>query len=174
LNARLTVLLPTLLLVSCVHKYAVPAATQSQVCLPAAATVYIITPEDGRDDRPRTYEGSGDWTRSAVAKALRDRGMRVLPGGTTVELSEAIAAAGAANADFLVYPKIVHWSDRVTEWSGIPDRITLNMRIYEVATGKVVNRQEIEASSRWATFGGDHPQDLLPELMRRWAETLTE
>ena len=100
--------------------------------------------------------------------------MRVVLGGTVGEIPEAVAAAAAAGADFVVYPRIVHWSDRATEWSGVPDRITLNLRIYEVATGTLLNRQEIRASSRWATFGGDHPQELLPELTRRWAETLVE
>lgn len=88
--------------------------------------------------------------------------MRVILGGTEVEPSEAVSVAGAADADFLVYPQIVHWSDRATEWSGIPDRITLDLTIYDIATGDVLNRQEIRASSRWATFGGDHPQELLP------------
>ena len=167
-------LLPTLLLVSCVHKYAVPATPNSQALLPASATIYVVEPRDGRDDRPRTYGGSGGWTQSAVANALRDRGMRIILGGTVSKISQAVAAAGVAGADFLVYPEIVHWSDRVTEWSGIPDRITLNVEIYEIATGTVLNRQEIKASSRWATFGGDHPHELLPELTRRWAGTLTK
>ena len=174
MNARLCVLLPTFLLISCVHKYAVPAPTHSQGTLRAAATIYVTTPQDGRDDRPRTYEGSGDWTSSAIANALRDRGMRVILGETGVESSQAVSAAGAADAGFLVYPQIVHWLDRATEWSGIPDRITLDLTIYDIATGDVLNRQEIRASSRWATFGGDHPQELLPELTRRWAETLLE
>jgi len=100
--------------------------------------------------------------------------MRVVLGGTATNPSEVTSLAAAADAEFFVYPQIVHWSDRATEWSGIPDRITLNMTIYDVTTGTVLNRQEIKASSRWATFGGDHPQELLPELMRRWAETVTE
>jgi hypothetical protein len=168
------VLLSTLLLVSCAHKYAVPPQANLQAHLSAADTVYVATPRNGQDDRPRVYEGSGAWTRDAVANALRDRGLQVIPGEPVVEPSEAIAAASSAGADFLVYTRIAHWSDRATEWSGIPDRITLNVSIYEVATGAVLNEQEIRASSRWATFGGDHPQELLPELMRRWAETVAQ
>lgn len=161
-------------LISCVHKYAVPTAPRSHGVLPAASTVYVATPSDGRDDRPRTYEGSGSWTRSAIADALRERGMRIVPEGDVVEVPEAVIAAGKAGADFLVYTRIVHWSDRATEWSGIPDRITLGVEVYEVSTSTMLNRQEIRASSRWATFGGDHPQELLPELTDRWAETLIE
>ena len=136
--------------------------------------MYVTTPPDGRDDRRRTYAGSGGWTASAIAGALRDRGATVILGDTAASLPEAVQAAGVANADYVVYSRITHWSDRATEWSGIPDRITLNMSVHEVATDAVLNRQEIRASSRWATFGGDHPQDLLPELSRRWAETVLE
>jgi hypothetical protein len=174
LNTRLSVILSTLLLVSCVHKYAVPPEADSRGHLSTTATVYVATPRDGQDDRPRVYEGSGAWARSAVANALRVRGVQVIPGESVVGHSKAIEAASSAGADFLVYPQIVHWSDRATEWSGIPDRITLNMSIYDVGTGTVLSRQEIKASSRWATFGGDHPQDLLPELTRRWAETVRQ
>jgi hypothetical protein len=174
MNVRLSVLLCILLLTSCVHKYAVPAPIDSQIRLSVAAAIYVVTPQDGSDHRPRTYEGSGGWTSDAVARALRARGMTVIPGGTEAELSKVVASAGAAGADFIVIPQIEHWSDRATEWSGIPDRITLLVTVYDVATGAVLNRQEIKASSRWATFGGDHPQELLPELTRRWAETLTE
>ena len=101
-------------LISCVHKYAVPTAPRSHGVLPAASTVYVATPSDGRDDRPRTYEGSGSWTRSAIADALRERGMRIVPEGDVVEVPEAVIAAGKAGADFLVYTRIVHWSDRAT------------------------------------------------------------
>jgi hypothetical protein len=174
MNAKLPAILSVLLLTSCVHKYAVPGPTHDQGHLRVAATIFVVTPRDGRDDRPKTYEGSGVWTSSALADALRARGMQVVMGGTETALPKAIEAAAAAGADFIVYPQISHWSDRATEWSGIPDRITLLITVYDVATSAVLDRQEIRASSRWATFGGDHPQELLPELTRRWAETATE
>lgn len=174
MNTRLSVLLSALLLVSCVHKYAVPLEADSPAYLAAAATVYVTTPPDGRDDNGRTYKNSGDWTRSAFADGLSDRGVQVIPGGSATNPAEAIAAAKSAGADFLVLPHIVHWSDRVTEWSGIPDRITIEINIYEVTTGAKLNERKIRASSRWATFGGDHPQELLPELARRWAEAVMQ
>ena len=172
--ARVPVLVIALLSVACVHKYAVHGGSQQQRQLPAAATVYVPTPPDGRDDRQRTYEGSGDWTASAIVDALRDRGAKVILGDLAVNPADAIAAAGVADADFVAYSRITHWSDRATEWSGIPDRITLQVSVHDVATDTMLDRQEIRASSRWATFGGDHPQELLPELTRRWAETVIE
>ncbi len=171
---RLILLLIPLILISCVHKYAVPEQIQSQSHLPAASAVYVATPADGADDRPRTYKGSGGWTSEAIATALRERAMHVTRGTVHPKAADAVAAAAAAGASFLVYTEIAHWSDRVTEWSGIPDRITLNVSTYEVASGTLLSRQEIKASSRWATLGGDHPLDLLPGLARRWAESVVK
>jgi hypothetical protein len=100
--------------------------------------------------------------------------MQVTEGGPADGSSELIARAAQVGAGFAVDCQIVHWSDRVTEWSGIPDRITLDLSVYDVATGAALNRQQVRASSRWATLGGDHPQDLLPELTRRWAESVSD
>ena len=166
--------LPLLLMASCVHKYAVPPLPEADALLPAESSVYVTTPRDGQDDRPRTYVGSGEWTRSAITAALRGRGMQVTEGGPADGSSELIARAAQVGAGFAVDCQIVHWSDRVTEWSGIPDRITLDLSVYDVATGAALNRQQVRASSRWATLGGDHPQDLLPELTRRWAESVSD
>lgn len=95
----------------------------------------------------------------------------MIVGSPFIARPEALEAAREAGASFLVECHIAHWSDRLTELSGIPDRITLLVSVHDVATGAVLDEQEIRASSRWATFGGDHPQDLLPELTRRWVET---
>jgi len=163
--------LPVLL--GCVHKYSLPQASQPEERLRPGTSAYLVLPADGQDDRPRTYANSGTWTQTALAEALEARGVRVIVGGAEQDTSTAITKANDEAADVLVYPRIVHWSDRMTEWSGIPDRITLRIDVYEVPTGNLINRQEIKASSRWATFGGDHPQEFLPELTRLWAATLT-
>jgi len=169
---RRSVVFIALLLAGCVHKYAVPETGDRYSRIPSSARVYVAEPMDGQDDRPRAYEKSGRWTRSAVVQALRGQGVQLISGEVAASQDEAMELARAAGAGFLVYPEIRHWSDRATEWSGVPDRITLDIRIYDVSTGSVINRQKIRASSRWATFGGDHPQELLPELTRRWAESV--
>lgn len=69
-------------------------------------------------------------------------------------------------------PVILNWEDRATEWSGIPDKITLKLAVYEVQSGKLITSTVTSASSKWATFGGDHPQDLLPEPMKRFVTPL--
>jgi hypothetical protein len=174
MQARQALLLLVLLLIGCVHKYAVPGVVQSEARISSGAIVYVALAADGRDDSQQTYEGSGRSTQEAIANALTARGMNAILGESAADVYESIAAARAAGAGFLVYPEIVHWSDRATEWSRIPDRLRLSLVVHDVVAGEVRNQQELEASSRWLTLGGDHPQELLPGLTELWAESVTE
>ena len=61
---------------------------------------------------------------------------------------------------------------RATEWSGIPDKIEVKIIVYDGGTGKEVGSTLISGRSKWATFGGDHPQDLLPEPLNSYVESL--
>jgi hypothetical protein len=38
--------------------------------------------------------------------------------------------AASVNFDYFVIPEILHWEDRATEWSGIPDKIEVKISIY--------------------------------------------
>ncbi len=162
------------LLSGCVHKYAVPVPQSGANLIPKNSIVYVATPPNGRDDRPRTYEYSGGWTSSAMVQALSNRGIRAVVGAPAKSPSGALGAARVAKAQYMVFPGIVHWSDRATEWSGMPDRITLRVILTEVRSGEVLDNREIRASSRWATFGGDHPQELLPILSEQWAASICQ
>src|SRR3546814_3053484 len=76
---------------------------------------------------------------------------------------EGATGAGALGreADYLVYLKIHHWEERATEWSGKPDQIEVEIRLFDGRKGTLLASQIVKASSSWATLGGDHPQDLL-------------
>jgi hypothetical protein len=40
------------------------------------------------------------------------------------------------------------------------------------ASGKEIASVVLSGKSRWATFGGDHPEDLLPEPVGQYVATL--
>ena len=73
---------------------------------------------------------------------------------------------------YLVYPTILHWEDRATEWSAIPDRVEVKIDIIESTTAKLLDSVVIKGKSGLATFGGDHPQDLLPKPVGEFVSTL--
>ncbi|MGE0284337.1 MAG: DUF4823 domain-containing protein, partial [Rhizobiaceae bacterium] len=90
---------------------------------------------------------------------------KIETGKSPETFDSALAAARSKGATYIFQPLILNWEDRATEWSGIPDRITIKMVVYDVSSGKEIASSVARASSKWATFGGDHPQDLLPKVM---------
>ena len=74
--------------------------------------------------------------------------------------------------EYYVELDILHWDDRATEWSGKPDKIEIKISVYNARLGTELASSVQSASRKWATFGGDHPQDLLPEPLIRYYESL--
>ncbi|WP_205904078.1 DUF4823 domain-containing protein, partial [Pseudomonas viridiflava] len=82
--------------------------------------IYISTPADGKYG-DHVYRGSGRNTSSIISSAVskRSRWMRV--GAVADNFQDALAQAQSMGQDVLIYPTILHWEDRATEWSMIPD-----------------------------------------------------
>jgi hypothetical protein len=80
--------------------------------------------------------------------------------------------AKQANYKYLVYPTILEWEDRATEWSMLPDRASINVDIVDVTDGRTIESVVINDKSGIATLGGDHPQDLLPIPVEEFVSTL--
>jgi Domain of unknown function (DUF4823) len=157
----------------CVHTYRVePAgAARASVTLPLDAPIYVSIPEDGRYSA-RRYAGSGEMTTQEVVAALSLYTSRVSSARATEPLEESLSAAREESALYLLRPTILHWEDRATEWTGVPDRMSVRLDLVDVATSETVDSKIISGKSRWATFGGDHPQDLLPESLAQYASGL--
>ncbi|ELW8199044.1 DUF4823 domain-containing protein, partial [Yersinia enterocolitica] len=66
----------------------------------------------------------------------------------------------------------LHWEDRATEWSGKPDIIAIKITVYNAASDNIISSTIINGKSKWATFGGDHPQDLLAKPVSEYISSL--
>ena len=97
---------------------------------------------------------------------MRSAFLRVGPRAEQVgrcDLADCLERAAAGGYGYYVEPQILHWEDRATEWSGISDKVEVRLSVYDAATRELIASQVIAGSSSFWTFGGDHPQDLLPE-----------
>lgn len=131
----------------------------------------VISPEGGSYGS-RFYQSSGKMTADAVAESFSKYAARVdISEGHKGEVDPRELGRDGGY-DYVVVPKITRWEDRATEWSGKPDRITILISVYDVAGGSTVNSAVLHGKSKWATFGGDHPQDLLPKLLGEYAKSL--
>ncbi|WP_174436430.1 DUF4823 domain-containing protein [Azospirillum brasilense] len=167
----LAVALAGVALAGCADTHAVRSIAQPQQKLVTSNSVYVSVPDDGQYGKT-TYNGSGKAAANIVAAAFRRRMPMVEVATQRQAIPQAVAAAKAAGATHLVAPEILHWEDRATEWSGKPDRAELDIQIIDVSSGATIAHGVISGKSGLGTFGGDHPQDLLPQPVEEYVEAL--
>ncbi len=162
-----------LITVGCVHTYQVESDGPAgrTLGLSREASFYVGLPENGRFGSKR-YPESGRMTAEAIATALLEQIRIVQIANLVASLNENLQAAREASASHLVHSTIYHWEERATEWSGIPDRISIQLQLIETENGEILDSAVISGTSRWATFGGDHPQELLPKPLRDYVLSL--
>lgn len=158
-------------LAGCGSKSIVRSESQAAPTLDANSGAYVSLPEDGYSGG-KLYAGSGKMTALSLAAALGARVARVEHAESQANLDASSTTARGANCRYLFIPSIVAWEDRATEWSGRPDRLEILLKVYDLAgTGRerLIDTATLKGSSTFFTFGGDHPQDMLPGLFTNYA-----
>jgi hypothetical protein len=103
-------------------------------------------------------------------RAAFQKEVRAVFGGRLAEtLDEGKANAAKANAHYLVYPTIMRWEDRSTEFSGRRDKVEIRLELWNVPEDRLMDIRLIQGTSKWMTDGGDKPQDLLAEPFAKYA-----
>lgn len=148
--------------------------TQEVLMVPSAKlargkSIIIATPSNGQYGNT-VYSASGAMTALATKAAFARFSNEVTISPACRDIP-CLKSGSAAPFDYYVLPEILHWEDRATEWSGIPDRIEIKLGIYDVK-GKELATTLIYGKSKWLTFGGDHPQDLLQEPLNSYIDSL--
>lgn len=131
----------------------------------------VSLPQDGNYG-DTNYVGSGKMTVAATQTAFAPYFGEVEALNTSRLMEEEVEMARSGGYRFLIRPVILHWEDRATAWSGKSDKLTVKITLYDPATGKAVDSVLIEGKSKWATFGGDHPQDMLKRPLTQYAASL--
>lgn len=134
-------------------------------------SAYVGLPQDGRLGHT-SYPGSGALTAQAVAVAFSPYFGKVTVGMKYEDFSIAQQTAKAGGYAYLLYPDILHWEDRATEWSGRPDQASVKVSVIDANTGKILDSAVVSGKSGLATFGGDRPEHLLPKPLADYAATL--
>ncbi|OAT77623.1 DUF4823 domain-containing protein [Mangrovibacter phragmitis] len=156
--------------VGCSAKYNVNNIEEKTELLMKDTPVSISVPANGMYGN-QTYTGSGKATAMAIREAFSHYTDNVNIFYDCGDLS-CLNANHKIDHGYYVVPQILHWEDRATEWSGLPDRITIKIVIYSAESNRRVAATMISGKSKWATFGGDHPQDLLAEPVNSYVAGL--
>ncbi|ELX8651251.1 DUF4823 domain-containing protein [Vibrio vulnificus] len=145
--------------------------TDSNVQLNASNAVYIALSQDGRYGS-HYYPGSGQMVSQIIKGELVATLNNVVIAKKPEDYNTALNFASSRKFDYLVYPTILHWEDRATEWSAKSDKVKVKMVVVDVKSGSVVKSGIIEGKSGLATLGGDKPQDLLPEPTKEFLSSM--
>jgi hypothetical protein len=153
---------------ACTSTYTRQTVTTAQVKLASSGSVLVGVPQDGSYGAT-SYPGSGTATAEAVRAAFSRYSNNVQLANGCGQVSCLVTSATPYT--YYVLPQILRWEDRATEWSGKKDKIEIKITVYG-QSGKTIASQIIDGKSKWATFGGDHPQDLLPKAVNGYVQSL--
>jgi hypothetical protein len=161
---------PLVLICGCVATYKRDVVTQPSVKLVRGAAVLISTPKNGSYYN-KEYHASGQQTAEVIHTAFASFSDRVVVSSRCADLP-CLKSESSGDYQYLVVPEILHWEDRNTEWSSIPDRIVVKLVVIDEKNGAELAATVISGKSKWTTFGGDHPQDLLPAPIKQYVAEL--
>lgn len=164
-------LLSTIFIVSCADSHQILRASNTSVNLNPQASAYISLSHDGRYGNT-SYSGSAATVSQIILLALSKHLTEIDTAHEYESFKEALNTAKRRKVTYLIFPSILEWEDRATEWSGIPDRATVKLAIIQTSSGKTIDSVIIKGVSGLSTFGGDHPQDLLKKPLTDYVKTL--
>ncbi len=170
MKSKMLFLLIVILATGCASSYKYNELKPVATKLDGTQGVLISTPQDGWYGNNQ-YRNSGKMTVNALQSAFSKYASRV----DVVDFchgDDCLSGIDTEKYGYYVKPEILHWEERATEWSGKPDRIEIQLVIFDAATKKEIANSSYTGKSKWATFGGDHPQDLLPEPTNQYVTSL--
>lgn len=161
MSTKLLYFLLGVFIMGCASTYKYNEISPTETKLDRAKGVFISTPEDGWYEN-KQYRNSGRMTANAVRSAFSKYASRAEV-TSDCHGDDCFSRIDTNKYGYYVQPEILHWEERATEWSGLPDQIEIQIVIYDTATKSEIFNASYKGKSKWMTFGGDHPQDLLPE-----------
>ena len=168
----LFIIFSTILLWSCTAVYhQVDLLDKPQFKLDPQSHVLIATTKDGQYGTI-DYDGSGQMTSQEVMNTFLKHTKNVSISAICSSLGSCLVEARDAGYDYLVYPEILCWEDRATEWSGIPDRVEVKITLLTVDNGEIIHSAIISGRGKWASLKWDHPQDLLSRPINTYVSSL--
>ena len=133
-------------------------------------TVAAVTPNDSVAIMLATdgtyggkiYQGSGRLVASRIKQSLIGK-VKNAPIVESAALENALVYCKKENIPFLIKPSVLHWEDRATNWSALPDIIKIELTLLNSENHAVINTILFNASSSWWTFVNNPPEDMLDE-----------
>lgn len=167
---KIAVLIPMIALTGCMASYSENQLKVPEGKLDSSKGVAISIPENGRYNAI-IYAYSGQDTASSVRSAFANHAP-VVDILDDCEPKDCLGQIDPSTYGYYVKPEILHWEDRATEWSCIPDKVEIRLTVFETSNKAVINSLVFTGKSKLMTFGGDHPQDLLKKPVTKFVDSM--
>ncbi len=134
------------------------------------ANVYVAQPAD-RVTAKSTNPNSGRATAAAIANELKPFAGRVMRGTSVQMLDVALHDAQQNGAEYLIYPSIIRWDDKRTDWGANRSAVQVQLSVYESVSGKQVDAMLLQGTGK--VFGDEvSPESLLKDPLQRYYKSV--
>lgn len=158
-----------IILSACTAKYDVLRHDNQQLSM--SDSYFIAKPDNGKYGTI-DYVNSGEMTQNALFNELKRLNIKVEKEKHTQEKQISLINARDKGFDILIFPTILHWEDRATEWSGLRDRAKINLELISTQSEQTIDNALLDLVGTWWTFGGLHPQDMVNEAVENYFQKL--
>ena len=148
-----------IVMLSCTSTYSESGRVQTKT-LARGANIAIAACEDGVYGS-KVYKDSGFVLARKIQDTLRPytTNTEVIRDYRTIR---EFTADDLLKYDYVIIPTILQWEDRVTSWSGIADKVTFAIDIYD-RDGTLIQSATLSGRGPNLTFGNAHVGQLLDE-----------
>lgn len=156
----LITLFTTLLFIGCQSTYKYDINNPYKGALEKEKAMAIAVSEDGSYGSD-IYNGSG----RVLSNAIRQQLKRYTSNAIILKNNETLkdfSDEEILEYDYIIIPEILHWEDRATAWSGLPDKIEVSVEIYDNKR-KLLKSAILSGKSASMTLGSTDPGELLEE-----------
>jgi PBP1b-binding outer membrane lipoprotein LpoB len=139
--------------------------------LKSTSRIYVAIPFDA-SFKDTVAQQSGKNTAEAFQVAFLRYSRSVYTSKFPESAGEALESARRANMEYVLYPTILRWEDRATEYTGLRDRLALKVDLIDLNSGTIVFSREAEVTGKWMSDGGETPRDLLTDPAEQFANSV--
>jgi len=136
-------------------------------------SMLIVAVDDyDEGDASATARNSGAVVAAALRRALKDNRTESLVAERAETLAQAFELAERMRCGHVVEARITGWHDAGVEWNQDPDRVELQVRVYETASRALVAYGHEQGRSGSRIDATETPHRLLSPLTREMLATI--
>jgi hypothetical protein len=159
----------TILLVGCAGQYNIIESSGNMpldsgqarlIMLDKNLRAYVTIPQNGKD-KYKEYPRSGKEVAEVIQSVFATHLKQVNIASSHQDDIANIQRAKQGGFSYLIDPTINEWSDNYTFWTGVPDKVSVGINIFDVATGDLLDHFTINSTSSLTPSINQKPYDLL-------------